>query len=1666
MKSVFKKAVCAATALSLTAAMAVMPSMADAEDSGAYYFADNFEQYTEGQAIPAAANGGVWEQVQSGGFYAVKDPTDDANMVGFWGNAEGGATGSYITNRTPQIDLHTPTVISGRIYLTDSQIVFNIPGYNQAVYFYNMREGNNNSCRIMQNYAWIGKWVPEKWIDYDICIDVDVVDPSQSTLSLFFESEEGLQDNDGNPVDSLYMTTTIDMTDQNLVNMIRMDSNQGGNTGGVYMDDVVVEQVSEFEMSIPENKNVSGSVTVNFSRPIAKSLIAADNFRLETSSGTPVEITSAVPAGEEKWAVDENTGWVTSAVITPADGFAGDTVYRLSASTAVRDYINNTCGNVVYLSTNDSEPPASEEADILVNGISLDPTILNLPENLSELGLDCVVAATVFPENAANQTLSWSSSNDSVVTVEQNGNVIPVAPGHATVTVEATDGSGVRSTIDVTVTEERADDQKLNLKPEEVPDRDIAEALEYPTEEEVAKVALWKDNATGAVTITTDDGNIYYQSFQDWINYKNEYGYNITFFPWTNEAATDGFKNMFQPLVDAGMDIQSHTRTHHSDHQQKFLTTGQLIEEYYQPVRTIGARILAYPYGLQPYSDNVNYEDESVRGVPFDEKAYASLYYIAARGGTGSGINMPTRNVNSNQFATDYMALGGFSIHTWNATTYGTSDIAIEGVIKSLYDENYTYNGTANIGGWAILLVHSLAEAPSSNNPSYPGQQATNIMIFDDTFGYLQEAGDELWTDDFLDIAKYGQERDSAVLNVVTADDNEIVYDLTDSMSDEEFDYPLTIMVNIPGDWTGVTAVQNDEELTTSMKDGYLFVETVPDKGSVRISHDGSEVVLPENPVSADVVKAWPEGKLKAFTASFDDGYLNYENEQWLVDVFNANGIKGTFNMPSGLFNDYNTDAAAFKELYTGFEVAAHTAYHTKYSEYTPDFFEDAVQADIEALPAITEGAIEGIAYPNGESANEEEKEILKDNGILYGRSTYSSRNFEIPDDLYNWNPTCFQYNIGEFQSDAQTFVSMSPSEMKLMEVWGHGYQLNDDNKAATRAVYELAGNRDDIYYASNIEIAKYLMAIDELVISTDESNITTVYNPSDMTVWVNASGKGVEIPAGETKCITARTTSEDGVLVDPCTADPNGSEVVFTSRENGIGQASIVDTNTGENDTAYARYDMADGRVHSLIYSAGTSYFTGVNLRTYSRSTSDTARFSPIKVYASPDGAEYTEVVMDYNQVGDRNDWWLYRVDYKDQSGLPEGTKFIKVSFPEDFIVNASDSVNEVLIGNVELAMDAQRSVLVFDELPMEPELTASSFNGDSVELVFNRVMDAASVADAISFDGGFTVSPQTNAKAYTVSFNEPLASGTDYTLTVSGAQDAAGTAAADATVDFTTEDLLNGVLEDEANDYRYVYEFGGNLSILSGVGGDSNIGFARTAADTADSTSYVIYRAPYGEFTSLSLQLYRNEGACANPFTVYAASSDKVFTKVADDTQGEWSEMIDRGYYPIQLTLDSLPEGTEYIKIEFPVYSEQDGATAYHMAQIADVKATYSTSLPEAVMSNVNILSADSEGTVVGRVDSVGEAAGNNADISVRLSTLDPGLGGTDADMLFAVYSDGVLKSCEIRNVTLPEGGEPAFERISVPVGTDEAESITVKCMLWDSAETMDSLSPAVSR
>lgn len=80
-----------------------------------------------------------------------------------------------------------------------------------------------------------------------------------------------------------------------------------------------------------------------------------------------------------------------------------------------------------------------------VAGVSLDKTSLEL-----EIGGKDTLKAAVTPADAANQSVQWSSDNTSVATVNEEGEVIAVQDGTATITVTTDDG-GKTATCEVTV---------------------------------------------------------------------------------------------------------------------------------------------------------------------------------------------------------------------------------------------------------------------------------------------------------------------------------------------------------------------------------------------------------------------------------------------------------------------------------------------------------------------------------------------------------------------------------------------------------------------------------------------------------------------------------------------------------------------------------------------------------------------------------------------------------------------------------------------------------------------------------------------------------------------------------------------------------------------------------------------------------------------------------------------------------------------------------------------------------------------------------------------------------------------------------------------------------------------------------------------------------------
>ena len=78
----------------------------------------------------------------------------------------------------------------------------------------------------------------------------------------------------------------------------------------------------------------------------------------------------------------------------------------------------------------------NEPATISVTGVSLNQSALTLTE-----GDTVQLTATVEPANATNKGVTWSSDDETVATVDTDGNITAVSAGTATITVTTADGN-------------------------------------------------------------------------------------------------------------------------------------------------------------------------------------------------------------------------------------------------------------------------------------------------------------------------------------------------------------------------------------------------------------------------------------------------------------------------------------------------------------------------------------------------------------------------------------------------------------------------------------------------------------------------------------------------------------------------------------------------------------------------------------------------------------------------------------------------------------------------------------------------------------------------------------------------------------------------------------------------------------------------------------------------------------------------------------------------------------------------------------------------------------------------------------------------------------------------------------------------------------------------
>ena len=210
-------------------------------------------------------------------------------------------------------------------------------------------------------------------------------------------------------------------------------------------------------------------------------------------------------------------------------------------------------------------------------------------------------------------------------------------------------------------------------------------------------------------------------------------------------------------------------------------------------------------------------------------------------------------------------------------------------------------------------------------------------------------------------------------------------------------------------------------------------------------------------------------------------------------------------------------------ELYNAHdcEVACHGVEHLSLSLVPSEIAVADVINDRINLENIFGKVVRGMAYANGHY-DDNSVDILKKCGIAYSRTCITTEKFDLPTDWLRLPTTCHHKNpklmelLDEFLQDKEVNYYWANYNMpKLFYLWVHSYEFNNDNNwEVIEEFCQRAGGREDVWYATNIEIYDYVKAYDSLVFS---ANKKWVQNPSSKDIYLDWFGKEIIAKAGQT---------------------------------------------------------------------------------------------------------------------------------------------------------------------------------------------------------------------------------------------------------------------------------------------------------------------------------------------------------------------------------------------------------------------------------------------------------------------------------------------------------------------------------------------------------------------
>jgi len=291
------------------------------------------------------------------------------------------------------------------------------------------------------------------------------------------------------------------------------------------------------------------------------------------------------------------------------------------------------------------------------------------------------------------------------------------------------------------------------------------------------ELATWRGSRASAVSYTFDDNSP--KQFSVAQALFDTRGFHATFFCIVGHLTPSQWKTI-QIASAKGHEIGSHTLTHPdltklADDQvtAEVLDSRDLIES-----RTgIKCVSLAYPYCAVP------------------KRSITSLYYPFAR--SCNGASVPATPA-------DFLSIGA---------------VGPEVGMDSASDN------AASSGSWLVWLIHGIDDDPACC--------PIDSKILKANLDHIAADPDKWWVETFGNVCRYIQERNAAVLTIVSEGSNDITLRLTHNLNDTVLNYPLTLRRPLPSGWATATITQNGIPVPSRIANGNLVFDVVPNGGDI-----------------------------------------------------------------------------------------------------------------------------------------------------------------------------------------------------------------------------------------------------------------------------------------------------------------------------------------------------------------------------------------------------------------------------------------------------------------------------------------------------------------------------------------------------------------------------------------------------------------------------------------------------------------------------------------------------------------------------------------------------------------------------------------------------------------------------------------------------------------